>query len=419
MALRRDGTALPIEISISSYQLKEDWYATVMIRDITERKVSEKALQEAKENLSEEVERKTKDLEQARKRIEVILNAITDGIVVLNAQGEVTLANNKFRELYQRIFKTDMPEEVNFSAKYSHILFNTIKRLQLAKANEVATIEPIKGLYLELTDLEDFRVGEEEVGAIIEVRDVTRFIEFENHRRQFVSTTSHELRTPITVIKQSLENYQDYRDKLTPKQEAHLFDAMNRNAHLMSELIEDLLLVSKIDEKSLKLSGIRYRPLDVLNEVIAQLEPRREKKEITVKVDVNRDIQLYGDTKRISQVFRIFIDNALKYSPKKTEVKITAMEDYLGKFNPTKSDGVLLEFADQGRGIHEDDMQYLFQRFFRSKYVIDVPGTGLGLPIAKDLVKIHGGSIFVESEYGKGSSFFIFLPRISEFQFEE
>ena len=115
-------------------------------------------------------------------------------------------------------------------------------------------------------------------------------------------------------------------------------------------------------------------------------------------------------TLRISQIFRILIDNAIKYSLINSEVSITATNHYKGKYNQKRIDAVLFQIKDFGIGIHKEDIPNLFKRFYRAKSAEGISGTGLGLYLAKDLVYLHKGNIFVESEYQKGSTFFIFLP---------
>ena len=123
---------------------------------------------------------------------------------------------------------------------------------------------------------------------------------------------------------------------------------------------------------------------------------------------------MIGDLKRIAQIFRIFIDNAIKYSNERSIVKIKAFNNYKGELNPNSIDGVLIQFIDNGIGIRKEDIPNLFKKYFRTKDAINFPGTGLGLSIAETLTRAHKGEIFVESEYGKGTTFSIFLPRLKE-----
>jgi signal transduction histidine kinase len=225
---------------------------------------------------------------------------------------------------------------------------------------------------------------------------------------------SHELRTPISAIVQSTSNIEKYKDRLSEAQKDQLLDIIANNAKLMTQLIEDLLLTSRLDEQRLKIEWKVYQPFEVLQIVLNQLESLRKSKTITIQVDVNENLELLGDPKQIGQIFRIFLDNALKYSNEETTVQVAAIDHYKGKYNSHGCDGVLLHFHDSGRGIREKDLPYLFERFFRSEDVHQIPGTGLGLAIAQELTSLHQGEIFVESMFRKGSTFFVFLPRLSK-----
>jgi len=123
-------------------------------------------------------------------------------------------------------------------------------------------------------------------------------------------------------------------------------------------------------------------------------------------------IVLFSDPQRVEQIIRILLDNAIKYSPSNSIIRLRISANYDGKLNPSSLDGTLFQVVDKGRGIPSTDLPNLFERFFRAGNVADIHGTGLGLTIAKELLNLHGGQIFVNSEVGIGSTFSIFLPRM-------
>jgi len=234
----------------------------------------------------------------------------------------------------------------------------------------------------------------------------------EERLERFVSTVSHELRTPISVLVMSMDYLNNYRDQITPEVEKRLQDGISRNILLLNDLVEDILTLSRIDEKKVKLDWIEYNPLDIIKEILVLMEPIGNAKNIKFEVNIDKNIQLFGDIKRIDQIFRIFIDNTLKYSKENSRIEVKAINNYKGKYNPEEKEGVLFQFKDQGLGILKIEIPHLFERFFRSEQVSDIPGTGLGLAIAKELLNLHEGEVYVETEYGKGSTFSVFLPRI-------
>ncbi|MFX1479536.1 MAG: sensor histidine kinase, partial [Promethearchaeota archaeon] len=247
--------------------------------------------------------------------------------------------------------------------------------------------------------------------VIVNTIDITSRVRAEKHLEEFVTSVSHELKTPITVLKQSLFNLNKYKENLNDALKSDLFDAIVRNTNLLSELIEDILIISKIDENYLTLELEEISIYNIFLDLIKSMEPKIKSKNLDIKMSINEELKLTVDPKRFSQIFRIFIDNAIKYSKNNSSIEILAFDNYNEKYNPTKVDGILLQIIDRGIGIKENDKQNLFKRFFRSKDVGDISGTGLGLPIAKKLINLHGGHVFIDSEFGIGTTISVFFPK--------
>ena len=170
-------------------------------------------------------------------------------------------------------------------------------------------------------------------------------------------------------------------------------------------------MLSRIDEKKIRIERLEYYPSSLVEEILNLMQPIGKDKNFTFQVNIPKDLRLYGDPKRIDQVFRIFIDNAMKYSNNRGSIIIQATDNYNGVYNKQGKKGVLFEIIDEGIGISEKDLPRIFNRFFRSDQVSHIPGTGLGLSIARELVNLHDGEVFVTSKLGKGTNFSIFLPR--------
>ncbi|MBY9015386.1 MAG: PAS domain S-box protein [Candidatus Lokiarchaeota archaeon] len=244
--------------------------------------------------------------------------------------------------------------------------------------------------------------------------DITARKKAEDNLSRFVSTVSHELRTPVSVLTMSMEFLENHSDKVSPEINRKLREGISRNIYLLKDLIEDILALSRIDEGKYKMKWDEYKPSIIIRDILTLMEPIGNEKKITFKVDVEEEMKLYGNSKKVDQIFRIFIDNAIKYSRERNNIEIKAIDHYKGEYNANERDGVLFQFKDSGIGISKNDISSIFERFYRSEQVTDIPGTGLGLSIAKELIKLHSGEVYVESEYGKGTSFYIFLPRIEK-----
>lgn len=378
------------------------------------RKKTEETLSKSRDYLKEQVARKTKDLTAEKKKVELILNTIKDGVLVLDSDGIVTMVNETAKKYFFKIFKKELPIGSNLVLSTGHPVFDTIREFFLSDNPMEITLQPKKGLHLQFVSAEGKYPELTDLGIIIEFRDVTPFIEFDSMRKRFIDTVSHELRTPITVINQSIGNYEKYGKKLPEETQDRLISAISRNAQLLHELIEDLLLISRIDERKLKFNWQNYHPEQILVDVLAQLEPRKKAKNITISQAFSINSPLIGDPKRIAQIFRIILDNSIKYSNEEALIQIEGIDNYVGKYNSQTRNCILIKFSDTGIGIPEDDLTKLFNRFFRSTQVDHIPGTGLGLEIAQELTKMHEGEIFVESKLGVGTTVYLLFPQLSK-----
>ncbi|MFW9906635.1 MAG: sensor histidine kinase, partial [Candidatus Thorarchaeota archaeon] len=219
-----------------------------------------------------------------------------------------------------------------------------------------------------------------------------------------------ELRTPITSINLSINNLQKFRRNLTENQKEALIEMMAESSYVLNQMIEDLLIVSRIEEGRLQLQPEICKLRELLDKVIAQMKPRYSLKKISIRINCDSTIEIFGEPKRLIQVFRIIIDNAIKYSPTETRITVRGFKNYKGEYNLSDIDGCLVQISDEGIGIDRKDLPYIFDRFYRASEVKETRGTGLGLSIAKELVELHKGDIFVKSELNKGSTFSVFIP---------
>ena len=226
--------------------------------------------------------------------------------------------------------------------------------------------------------------------------------EMVDEQNRFITDASHELRTPITSLKTSIEVY--LRDKNhTATQSDKLLESNLEEVNSLQTLSDDLI---KLTQNIKENNNILFENIS-LTEIIVEAQKKvsnlAKHKNITIKNQVT-DLTLEADKQSLVETFVILLDNAIKYSPKGKTVTITSK----------KTDGsILLEVKDQGFGVDEKDLPHLFDRFYRadkSRTKMDVSGYGLGLSIAKQIIDKHGGTISVESEVNKGTTFFIHLP---------
>ncbi len=344
-----------------------------------------------------------------------------DGILIVDKEGKTILFNNRFKEIW------NIPQEILDTRDDERMIRHVLNQLR----HPEKFVKKMEYLYLhsnekslDQIEFKDGTVFERYSSPLIDAKssyrgriwyfhDITPFIELDNLRSQFISTVSHELRTPITAIDLTLKNLQKHGDKIKEDQKERMINMMAENSVILIEMVEDLLLASRIESGRMKLQWEKYKPYEILNNILIQMDASLKEKQITKVIDAGPDIVLNGDAKRIGQVFRVLIDNAIKYSPERTIIRIKIIDNYVGIHNPEGMDGVLIQVIDEGYGIPEKDKPKLISRFFRASNVMNISGTGLGLSIARDLVKLHSGEIHLESKVGKGSTFSVFLPLIN------
>lgn len=224
-------------------------------------------------------------------------------------------------------------------------------------------------------------------------------------RSRFVSSVSHELRTPITSLRGYLELLAGGEaGELAPDQQ-HYVNIAERNARALDELINDLLTLSRIQSGRISLNP---EPVDIrllLRELKAEMMPIATEKKVDLVLVDTGDLVVSGDPLRLKQAFGNLVGNAIKYSPEGQAVVLRA-------FRINRQ--VVVSVVDWGTGIPKDDLPQLAEPFFRSSSNDRIPGTGLGLPIAKQMIELHGGRLAVESEPGAGSTFTVYLPLRSE-----
>ncbi|TFF94365.1 MAG: PAS domain-containing protein, partial [Promethearchaeota archaeon] len=244
--------------------------------------------------------------------------------------------------------------------------------------------------------------------------DITPVIDSQRKMRSFVSNISHEIRTPLTVLNQVIYNLENFETNMNYDQRQEFLKIVSRNIHIMNNLIEDLITVSIMDERELELDLESFPISRAVAKSIESIKPKILIKEIKLELDIEEELEIEGDKRRITQVLRIFLDNAAKYSPAESTIQLKVKDYNSGKFNPKNKEGILMEIIDEGRGIKEDDLSRLFERFYRGENVRDISGTGLGLPIAKEIIELHGGKIYVESTVNEGTQFRIFIPKSNQ-----
>jgi signal transduction histidine kinase len=219
-------------------------------------------------------------------------------------------------------------------------------------------------------------------------------------RLDFFANVSHELRTPITVLRAYTESLIDgvVTDK---KQIDQYYDRMLVECKSMERLVGDLMLLSKMQNPDFAIDAEPVNLVQVFDDIIRSADKIAEKKNIKIKMVKDQPvIMMLGDYDRLRQMFMIILDNAIKFSNEDKSVYI----------NLSKSDKIKVSIKDEGIGMDADDLEKIFEKFYKSNLSQNASGTGLGLSIAKQIAMKHGGNIEVESSPGVGSTFTFTFP---------
>jgi two-component system phosphate regulon sensor histidine kinase PhoR len=341
------------------------------------------------------------DLRDERDLQKKILEAMHEGVVVVDHAGRIELMNSALRSML--LLGTDA---------VGKLLIETVRHAQLSEMLEDARAEPQdQAVEIELPGLKPRRVlvqvaplsaGDE--GLLFVFVDVTELRRLESLRRDFVANASHELRTPIAAVRSATETLRF--GALEDRAAAFRFlEIIERNAQRLQLLVEDMLELSKLESNEFKLKREPVELQRVVPIVLALFRERAEKKGVRLGSELPLALPaIDGDARALEHVLSNLVDNAVKYCPSGSRILVGGSWD---------DDRVRLVVSDTGPGIAPEHLSRVFERFYRidAGRSRELGGTGLGLSIVKHMVEAMRGKVFVESAVGMGSTFSVSLHR--------
>ena len=346
-----------------------------------------------------------------KKQTEAVIRSIAEGLVVVDAQGKVVMINPAAEKLLGVSRQDKVGKSLTDDMREEHL----VSLSQGSPDKEDKEIELIskqdetKKVLRASTAVIENENGQT-IGMVSVLSDITKQKELDNLKSAFVANVSHELRTPLVAIDKSLTLILEKEaGELSQTQEQFLSIAQ-RNLKRLSALINDLLDLSKLEAGKMEVRRKRVAINNVIQEVIDSLNNWARSKAVTLEKkieDLLPDVEI--DPDRLAQVLTNLVGNAVKFTPNNGKITLEA------KLSDSKKE-LEVSVKDTGIGIAQEDLPKIFSKFYQcggERMISDVNGTGIGLSIAKEIVELHGGKIWVESEKGQGAKFIFTLPLTS------
>lgn len=358
--------------------------------------------------MAEELGNKMNTLTREKEILETIFNTIRDGLLVIDAKGNISIASpaiNRILGIHENItgrpfFEILRDPSVQDAVKETKATGNpTFKEIEIFHPAP-------KHLYVTATSLcKAIDSGRSNIlggGVLLIVNDATKLKHLETARKDFVANVSHEIRTPITAIKGFAETLLDGAVDDKEKIRRYL-EIIKNHTERLNSLVEDLLTLSSLDKGDVHLSIEEIDVKKLVDLTFVTLKERSLSKGIKLLNEIPDNLVIKADRGKLTQIFINLIDNAVKFTEFGT----------VGVRSSTEDNAIKISVEDTGIGIGMKDIPRLGERFYRvdSARSRALGGTGLGLAIVKHLVQIHGWKTKIESELGKGTKVFIIIPR--------
>ncbi|MCX6943839.1 MAG: ATP-binding protein, partial [Opitutales bacterium] len=341
--------------------------------------------------------------EDQQHRLETLLDSMIEALVVLDVRGRIVLTNRAAETLFG--FSRQMIGGTLLEAIRHHEVSAVVARLEKETAilDHELRLEGAQPRVLQVNAVALRDPVGKAAGSLLVFHDMTRLRELEGARQEFVANVSHELRTPLSLIKGAAETLLDGA-KTDPTALDRLLQIIDRHADRLTLLIDDLLLLAKLDSGRMELHPEPAALRPAAQEVFGDLTARALARDVRLENAIPAGLVARADPDRLRQILSNLVDNGIKYGRKGGVLTVSARA----------LAGGLVEVGvkDDGPGIPRDALERVFERFYRVDKARsrEQGGTGLGLAIVKHAVQAHGGEVRVESEPGQGTVFYFTLP---------
>ncbi|MBN2100032.1 MAG: HAMP domain-containing protein [Dehalococcoidia bacterium] len=335
-----------------------------------------------------------------RDRMAIVLESMSDAILVMDREGRVTMTNKAAEKVLQ------VPRDAAIGRHFieavrDHEIDALVQQCLSKREQQTSLVEMRSKKQLLGVVATPFK---EAPGCLVLIQDLTELRRLETVRRDFIANLSHELRTPIASLKALGETLNEGAiDQPTVARD--FVGKMNAEVDRLAQMVQEMGDLSRIESGEAPLQKSPVNVAEVVASAVERLKAQSERAGLQIKVDIASGLpSVSADGSRIEQVLVNLIHNAIKFTPTGGRVTVSAKAE---------GDRLIVSVSDTGVGIPEDDLPRVFERFYKADRARAGGGTGLGLAIAKHVVEAHGGRIWVESVEGRGATFNFGLPLAS------
>lgn len=411
---RKDGVLFWNELYMSPIknELGKVTHFVGVQNDVTKRKNVEVKLQQTRESFKNELDQRTKKLRESEEFLKSILATMRESLVVLDPELKVLSVNSFFL----KTFKVSEAETIGKklfelgNGQWNIQGLKTMLEQILPTQNPIVNYEveadfPNIGIKVMVLNAHQIELeGDYKDNVLLAIEDITERREIEKRKDDFLSIASHELKSPLTIVK----GYNQLIQKLLPansdEKVKQTVEKSIANLNRLSNLINSLLDVSKIQAGKIEVHKNYFDFDEMVKETIEHVQSTTETH--SIKIEGATHQQCYGDMHRLEQVLTNLLNNAIKYSPQsnKVVVHLSLVSDY-----------IKVAVTDFGLGIKREDKKKIFERFYRAGNLQKkFPGMGIGLYVCEQIIKNHKGLLWVESDEGAGATFNFTLPLKTE-----
>jgi two-component system, OmpR family, phosphate regulon sensor histidine kinase PhoR len=336
--------------------------------------------------------------------LQQIMNGMGEGVLAIDRQRRVVLANHRFAEMFN-LQAGFVGQPLAAVLRNEAILSGFDRALDYGAdpADSASRFSLRSGIEERKIEMRAFPLPSHDLAAVALFIDVTHVERLEELRREFIADFSHEVRTPLAALKSSVETFEFDRALLTSEQEGQLRRIMSRQLARLERLAQDLSELSHIEAGDLSLERTEIELRRLVEDLCEDFRDRAAQKRLRFAVSGD-GVRVHGDAMRIQQAIANLLDNAIKYGGEGTSIDIDVSAG---------ADCGVIKITDHGEGIAPEERDRIFRRFYRidKSRSQEIAGSGLGLAITKHLILQHRGNIEVESEPGKGATFIVTLPK--------